>query len=217
MRNFPVPHIQIEDDVHQEIKEELAPYMKITAGSGDGSVLKELPASKAQIPVVCVTENQWESIQLRKEFFRKLYVLAYFRHVENAKQLFAFHSENKYLLMSYHSYLLKQLGAIAANHKQESFTKVRNTYNEKLEELLKYPAKASSHVNVCQHIAGYFKHELTENEKEALKSKMMEYLDGSTSLSVITEQLYSLADRYQKDYLLQQTYFAPYPTYLVTI
>ncbi|MGI8316543.1 YbgA family protein [Halobacillus mangrovi] len=165
-------------------------------------------------------EGRLKNFTLRHHFLTKLFTLASFRQVKKQgrlQNLQAFHSRNKYLFMAYHPGILKQMGRIIANHDNHLFSEVIEYYKERLYKLLGKPAKPSAHVNVCQHMAGYFKKELSPKEKEGFQSLLKQYSDEKVPLSAVLSVLHSWVDRFDNSYLQRQTYFEPYPLELVEI
>ncbi|EAO51330.1 Hypothetical cytosolic protein [Bacillus thuringiensis serovar israelensis ATCC 35646] len=75
----------------------------------------------------------------------------------------------------------------------------------------------TSHVNVCQHIFGYFKKNLKNQEKEHFLTLLQKYKEKKIPLSSLLSVLKSWALRFEEQYLLRQTYFEPYPETLVEI
>lgn len=165
-------------------------------------------------------EGRMKNFTLRHHFLTKLFTLAEFRNVKSEgqkKNLQAFHSDNKYLFMSYHPGVLKKMGRTIANHDHLPFDEVLKKYEADLHILLQKPSKPSAHVNVCQHIAGYFKKELNREEKEAFQSLLKQYSEEKVPLSAVISVLKSWVARFKSEYLKKQTYFEPYPEDLVEI
>ncbi|MGP4059229.1 YbgA family protein [Halobacillus sp. H74] len=156
----------------------------------------------------------------RRHFLTKLFTLASFREVKEIgkmNSLRQFHTTNKYLFMAYHPDTLKRMGRAVANHEHYSLEMVIENYEGLLHELLREPAKPSAHVNVCQHISGYFKQELTKEEKENFRSLLGQYKKGEVPLNAVIRVLSNWASHFQSDYLKGQTYFEPYPQELLDI
>ncbi|MCA0985408.1 DUF523 and DUF1722 domain-containing protein [Halobacillus yeomjeoni] len=165
-------------------------------------------------------EGRMKNFTLRHHFLTKLFTLADFRRInkeKSLKSLQAFHSKNKYLFMAYHPGTLKLMGRTLANHDHLPIDAVLAHYEEHLYQLLSKPAKPSAHVNVCQHIAGYFKNELNKEEKRNFQSLVRQYSEEKVPLSAVISVLRSWVARFDSQYLQQQTYFEPYPEELVEI
>ncbi|MBX0357937.1 DUF523 and DUF1722 domain-containing protein [Halobacillus sp. Nhm2S1] len=165
-------------------------------------------------------EGRLKNFTLRHHFLTKLFTLADFREVKKEagmNGLQQFHARNKYLFMAYHPGTLKKLGQTVANHDHLDYEHVIENYEPLLHQLLERPAKPTAHVNVCQHIAGYFKKELSKEEKENFQSLLEQYKEEKVPLSAVLSVLNCWVARFQSEYLSQQTYFEPYPLELVEI
>ncbi|MCA1010962.1 DUF1722 domain-containing protein [Halobacillus halophilus] len=167
-----------------------------------------LGSSIPSIP--CLQKRMRDTLQGYDEpFFTTLFVLDDFHKVILGRySLQTFHARQKYLLMSFQPELLKVLGKIAANHKHESKAQLLDNYEFNLKKLLKHKPTRGSHVNVCQHIAGYFKNEWSYSEKENFNKQLVLYKEGRVGLAVLKKRLAFWASRLDKKYLLQQTYLA---------
>ncbi|WP_226581546.1 YbgA family protein [Halobacillus litoralis] len=165
-------------------------------------------------------EGRLKNFTLRHHFLTKLFTLAGFREVKRKNTTHAlqqFHADNKYLFMAYHPGTLKKMGQVVANHNHNNFEEVIRYYEHLLHALMQKPAKASAHINVCQHIAGYFKKELTKAEKESFSDLLDQYRDEKVPLSAVISVLNCWSARFQSSYLIKQTYFNPYPSDLLEI
>lgn len=165
-------------------------------------------------------EGRLKNFTLRHHYFTKLFTLASFRKMKvhgQMKDLQKFHSSNKYLFMAYHPGTLKKMGRVVANHDHLSIQGVFHEYEPLLYELMAEPAKAASHINVCQHIAGYFKKELSAEEKEDFQTLLKRYKEEKVPLSAVLSVLNTWTVRFRSGYLKDQTYFEPYPSDLLEI
>ncbi|MCD5323983.1 MULTISPECIES: YbgA family protein [Pontibacillus] len=201
-------------DVKVYDKIEKSPVVGKTKGLFAQEVLSEHEALAIE------EEGRLKNFRIREHFFTKLFTFAAFREMKESpsmKKLVAFHSENKYLFMSYNQTTLKDMGRIVANHNQLSMEEVLDSYEEKLGWMLRRAPSRKSNVNVCQHIMGYFKNELTRQEKRYFLEELDKYYEEKIPLSTILGILKSWVIRFDDEYLLSQTYFQPYPEDLVEI
>ena len=65
--------------------------------------------------------------------------------------------------------------------------------------------------NVLEHLAGFFKNELTKSEKETLHEQIDDYAHKLIPLIVPVSTIHLYAKKYNTDYLLEQTFLNPYP------
>lgn len=187
-------------------------------GKTDGIFAQEVLKSFPGLAIE--EEGRLKNFTLREHFLTKLFTLAAFRaqkRTEKLKGLVEFHSQNKYLFMAYHPHIVKEMGRVTANHDSLPVETVYARYEEKLSELMEKPASRPSHINVCEHIFGYFKHDITGDEKRYFLDELRRYHEEKVPLSTVLAILKAWTIRFDKKYLKRQTYFEPYPMELVEI
>ncbi|MDT8859920.1 DUF523 and DUF1722 domain-containing protein [Alkalihalobacillus sp. MEB130] len=165
-------------------------------------------------------EGRLRNFLLREHFFTHLFTISDFRKVKNQEsitELMLFHAKNKYLFMAYHQENVKRLGRIVANHAHLAIEKVIQQYENALHDLFHTPAKVTSHINVCQHVFGYFSDQLSKAEKQHFDEMLEQYRNQKIPLSSVLAILHSWCHRFENEYLLKQTYFEPYPVGLIAI
>ncbi|WP_261131242.1 DUF523 and DUF1722 domain-containing protein [Bacillus sp. Marseille-Q3570] len=164
-------------------------------------------------------EGRLTNFTIREHFLTKLYTLAAFRLIKQdatIQKLIHFHSENKYLFMAYNQTRLKMMGRILANHKQYNhFDEVVLDYEEQMHFMFQKAARYTSNINVCQHIMGYFSDDLTKKERDYFLHMLNRYKERKIPLSNLLSILKSWIIRFDNDYLLQQSFFEPYPEDLI--
>ena len=62
-------------------------------------------------------------------------------------------------------------------------------------------------INAAQHIWGYFKEIATEKEKAVFLKSIEKFNQDQTSISTIKSNLWKMAIKYNRDYLLNSYYF----------
>lgn len=167
-------------------------------------------------------EGRLSNFSIREHFLTKIFTYAAFRDIKNhselhIKPLINFHSKNKYLFMAYNQAALKELGRIVASNKKKPIKEIYQSYEEQLHRLFARKPRDQSNINVCQHIAGYFKQELSNEEKKFFNVMLEKYRDDKIPLSVLTSVLKSWVIRFENEYLNTQTFFEPYPEELIEI
>ncbi|MCK9372367.1 MAG: YbgA family protein [Sulfuricurvum sp.] len=65
--------------------------------------------------------------------------------------------------------------------------------------------------NVLEHLAGFFKNELSKSEKETLHTQIDDYASKIIPLIVPVSTIHLYAKKYNTEYLLDQTFLIPYP------
>lgn len=126
------------------------------------------------------------------------------------EKLVHFHSINKFLLMAHSPHGTRILGNIVANHERLALDTVFVKYGLQLGQVLKSEPSTKFHANVLQKIFGYFKKELMPEEKAKILDVIFEYRKGTTTLNDALLLLEELTRKFQKTYLVRQTYFLLY-------
>lgn len=121
-----------------------------------------------------------------------------------------FHTINKFLIMSHSPKYLNKLGNLVANHNNQPFQDVLESYEKYLKESLKTPPTIGSHTNVLSHIFGHFSNELNPDEKSAFLGSMKNFRENKITLSEILGLLKSWVSKFDNTYLIGQTYFLLY-------
>jgi uncharacterized protein YbgA (DUF1722 family) len=75
-------------------------------------------------------------------------------------------------------------------------------------------ATVKKNTNVLYHIAGYFKKQLSVDEKRELSEVIQNYHDGLVPLVVPLVLLRHYTRKYAEPYLMQQYYLNPHPVEL---
>ncbi|MBD3426822.1 MAG: DUF1722 domain-containing protein [Candidatus Omnitrophica bacterium] len=188
--------------------------IKKTSGFFAREVIDRYPALAVE------TEGRLTNYNLRENFLTKIFTLASFRGIEDRRQmkdLVDFHARNKFLLMAYDQEELALMGRVVANHEKKPAAEVFSQYREHLGRALGEPPKYTQNINVMMHGLGYFSKELTEDEKRFFLNSLEEYRREQVPLSVPVSLLRSFIVRFREEYLMQQTFFEPYPIELVAV
>jgi uncharacterized protein YbgA (DUF1722 family)/uncharacterized protein YbbK (DUF523 family) len=165
-------------------------------------------------------EGRLTNLRLREHWLTKLYLHARFRALlkrPSAGALVAFQAENKLLFMAYHQTKMREMGRVVANHDKLPMADVMSAYYPLLKAAMAKPARISSHINVLMHGLGYFKDKLTAAEKRHFLKMIELYRTERLALPALLAVLNSWIERFDEQYLRQQTYFAPYPEELVDL
>jgi len=188
------------------------------AGKGSGLFAEKVCQRFSHLAVE--DEGRLKNFTIRDHFFIKLFTLAKFRAIkktESHSNLVQFHTENKYLFMTFHPLKLKKLGIILANHEKKPVSEMFRDYEQALQDLLSRPFSYKANINVFYHIFGYFSKELSTHEKKYFLSLIDKFREKKQPKSSLVSVLYSWALRFEQEYLLAQTFFQPYPEQLMDI
>jgi len=120
-----------------------------------------------------------------------------------------FHSRHKYMLMAHSSDSVKVLGQIVAGYNRKNLAAVKDRYLEALMKALDYKVTPKKNRNVMMHIMGYFKKNLSADEKQELLDLINGYVDGLFPMLSPLTLLRHYARKYNSEFLLQQYYLNP--------
>ena len=84
-------------------------------------------------------------------------------------------------------------------------------YEGLLIEALGLKATVSKHTNVLMHVLGYFKKQLSGDEKQEVLELIENYRSGHLPLIVPVTLLNHFVRKYSQPYLSVQTYLSPHP------
>ena len=155
-------------------------------------------------------EDRLNDPKVRKNFFAR--VFAYRRLQEcfsgrwSVGKLANFHAAEKYLLLAHDAKANGALGRLVARNKTYSRSELARSYQEGFMTALAKPVTRRGHVNVLQHMAGFFKESLNKDEKAELQQLISDYRNGLVPLIVPTTLIRHYIRRYHLDNLAGQSY-----------
>ena len=151
-----------------------------------------------------IEEGMLNDRVLRERFLNRIFTAQRWHEGDGAsrtrKWLSDFQSVHKLMLLSHAPGRYAELGRIVESGDADA-------YRAKLDELLEYLPTVSKHVNVMQHILGYFKKELETWEKEEVLDALESYRSGRLQIAVPLTLLRHYVRKYHKEYLEKQTYW----------
>ncbi|KPK62802.1 cytoplasmic protein [candidate division WOR_3 bacterium SM23_42] len=188
----------------------------IRKGSGffGTAVLERFP----NLPVE--DEGRLRNFIIREHFLKRIFTIARFRSTKKTqkmKNLVQFQAENKFLFMAYNQKEFRVMGRIVANHEKRSVSEVYDNYEVHLYAALAKTPRYTSYINVFMHAMGHFSDKLNKQEKSFFLELMEKYRSGKAPLRSDTDVLMSWGVRFGEKYLLDQTFFNPYPEELLDI
>ncbi|WP_410507777.1 DUF523 and DUF1722 domain-containing protein [Methanosarcina hadiensis] len=165
-------------------------------------------------------EGRLRNARIKEHFLTKLFTFAAFRKVKSEgsmKDLIRFHTQNKFLLMAYNQAELRKLGDITANRERKPFEELISDYEKHLYSALSRAPRYTSTINVLMHAFGHFSDQLSGREKTLFFDWIQKYREGRTTLCPAINTIRSWITRFETDYLMNQTFFEPYPEDLMEI
>ncbi len=171
---------------------------------------------KKELPFLPTTEHgRLNDMDQRDAFLTHVYLYRELRILPRKLSLLqAFHRNNKFLLLSYHPEKFRLLGPLVANAKPKNMEDVINSYIAILSKLFAKPRKRSQGTDALLHMVGFFKKELTGQQKKQILDAIQSYNEGLVSISVPLNLLKFVNSHTSSAYIQQQTIFAPYPNFL---
>jgi uncharacterized protein YbgA (DUF1722 family)/uncharacterized protein YbbK (DUF523 family) len=155
---------------------------------------------------------------LRENFIERIFSLKRWREALDTKKiqksLIDFHTKHKLLILAHSPRHYQLMGKLVANQNRFDEKDVFQQYQELLLESLKIKATPKKHVNVLQHMMGYFKKELSADEKKELLELINNYSDGYIPLVVPVTLISHYVRKHDEPYLKEQMYLNPHPSEL---
>jgi len=160
-------------------------------------------------------EGRLHDIKLRENFIERIFTLK--RWCKLTKQgpamnsLVDFHTRHKLLLLSHSPKYTGMMGNLVAHGKQLPPHDLFDQYEKLLVESTKLKTTTKKHTNVLQHMMGYFKKQLSPDEKQELMESIHSFHEGYTPLLVPLTLINHYVRKYDQPYLKSQLYLNPHP------
>jgi uncharacterized protein YbgA (DUF1722 family)/uncharacterized protein YbbK (DUF523 family) len=167
-------------------------------------------------PLLPVEEDgRLHDLPLRENFIERIFCLERFRASMRPRatvgKLVRFHSDHKIQLMAHGPEKLRAMGRLVARAKELPAGEVFSRYQSLLLEALRLKATRNKNVNALQHMQGYFKKQLSTDEKNELGEVLGHYKQGLVPLIVPVTLLQHFVRKYDQPYLRTQTFLNPHP------
>lgn len=173
---------------------------------------------KAHFPLLPTEEEgRLHDPLLRENFIEQIFVYKRWREVADdpsAQKLIGFHTSHKLLLMAHSEKHTREMGRLMAQAGSIDFDVFIERYQELLMEAMRLKPTVRKHVNVLQHMMGYFKKLISADEKQEMVSVIDQYRNNIVPLIVPVTLLNHYTRKYQESYLMQQYYLNPHPVEL---
>jgi uncharacterized protein YbgA (DUF1722 family)/uncharacterized protein YbbK (DUF523 family) len=156
---------------------------------------------------------------IRDNFIERIFTLKRWREVRSKKEsrgnLINFHTRHKLLILSHSPRHYRTMGKLVAKAKDLPLAELYQQYQNLLMELLRLKTTPKKNVNVLMHMMGYFKEQLTSDEKQELLEMIENYRKGHYPLIVPITLMNHYVRKYNQPYLKQQVYLNPHPLELL--
>jgi uncharacterized protein YbgA (DUF1722 family)/uncharacterized protein YbbK (DUF523 family) len=166
----------------------------------------------------CEEDGRLHAPALRENVIARVFALKRFRDevaaAPSVRGLQTFHACAKYLLMAHSPDGAQELGRLVAAAAPANLPQTVAAYETRFLAALAECASVGRHVNVLQHMQGYFSEQLTPEEREELGYVVDEYAREQVPLIVPVTLFRHYIVKYQIVYLMQQHYLSPHPAEL---
>lgn len=160
-------------------------------------------------------EGRLHDPKLRENFITRIFTLKRLRETLAAHSGYGgmvdFHSRHKLLILAHSEKIYREMGRLVAHGKGLPFESFLEQYRTLLLKALSLKTTEKKQVNVLQHILGYFKKQLSADEKSEVLEKIDDYRHGLVPLVVPITLLNHYVRKYEQHYLSEQIYLNPHP------
>ncbi len=151
---------------------------------------------------------------LRENFIEQIFVYQRWREVADAPtaaKLISFHTTHKLLLMAHSEKHTREMGRLMAQAGSLELDTFIERYQELLMAAMSLKPTTKKHVNVLQHMMGFFKKLISADEKQELLSVIEQFRNNIVPLIVPVTLINHYIRKYQEPYLMEQHYLNPHP------
>jgi len=156
-------------------------------------------------------EGRLHDPQLREDFIARIFAMHRWKSdviaAPSAQTLQTFHARHKLQLMAHSPEHYRQLGRMLG-HKlsAEQLPATVAAYEQGFFAAIARRATPTKNLNVLQHVMGYFRRQLSSDEKQELLQIFAEYRAGDLPLIVPITLLNHYVRKYEQPYLAEQVY-----------
>ena len=163
-------------------------------------------------------DSRLHDMKLRENFIERVFSLKRWREMltqgRHRGLLVDFHTTHKLLILSHSPDHYRKMGRLVAHAKEYGTSELFALYERLLMEALERRTTPSKNANVLQHIMGYFKTQLSPDEKQEMLQLIEEYRLGYVPLIAPITLVNHQVRKYRQPYLEKQYYLHPHPTEL---
>lgn len=164
-------------------------------------------------------EGRLQDAVLRENFIERIFAWQrlrdFFQPRWSVAGLVEFHAAHKLQLMAHNAVGATALGRVVAAAKGRARDEVRREYEQAFMELLRRPATRRRHVNVLQHMLGYFKKDLNAAARQDVAAVIEEYRLELVPLIVPVTLVRHYVRLQGVEWMQRQTYLEPHPRELM--
>lgn len=187
---------------------------QVSSRDGRGMFAQALMEAYPLMPVE--EEGRLNDDALRENFIER--VFAYDDWMQNvagaslsARALIEFHTRHKFQLLAHSEKIYRELGPMLGDLKSEPLAQIADRYIHQFMTAMAKIVSRGSHVNALQHLMGYLRDALGDEDRKVLVEQIEAYHRGEVPLVVPMTLLRMAQRREPVDYLHTQQYLTPYP------
>lgn len=163
-------------------------------------------------------DGRLHDAKIRENFIERIFTLQRWRNTiaqgKRMGSLVDFHTRNKLLILSHSPTHYSVMGKLVAEGKQMPMEDLYAQYEAALMASLALKTTLKKNLNVLQHLMGYFKKQLSKDEKQELLDVFDRYRQEFVPLIVPITLINHYVRKYDQRYLKLQTYLNPHPVEL---
>src|SRR4030043_130260 len=160
-------------------------------------------------------EGRFHDPKLRENFIERIFALQRWREVvakkESRGNLVDFHTKHKLLVLCHSPKHYQMMGKLVAQAKNLPLKELYREYQTLLMESLYLKTSPKKNANILQHMMGYFKEQLSPDEKQELLEVIDLYRKEIIPLIVPITLINHYVRKYDQPYLKKQIYLNPHP------
>jgi uncharacterized protein YbgA (DUF1722 family)/uncharacterized protein YbbK (DUF523 family) len=160
-------------------------------------------------------EGRLHDPELRENFIERIFTLKRWREVLGKKEsrgnVVDFHTKHKLLILSHSPKHYQMMGKLVAQAKNLPLKELYQEYQTLLMESLGLKTTPKKNANILQHMMGYFKEQLSSDEKQELLEVIDLYRKEIIPLIVPITLINHYVRKYDQPYLKKQIYLNPHP------
>jgi uncharacterized protein YbgA (DUF1722 family)/uncharacterized protein YbbK (DUF523 family) len=160
-------------------------------------------------------EGRLNDPEIRENFIERIFALKRWREIlakkESRGNLVDFHTRHKLLILSHNPKHYQTMGKLVAKAKDLPLKELYQQYQTFLMEALQLKTTPKKNANVLMHMMGYFREELSPDEKKELLEVIENYRREVLPLIVPVTLMNHYVRKYDQPYLRQQVYLNPHP------
>jgi uncharacterized protein YbgA (DUF1722 family)/uncharacterized protein YbbK (DUF523 family) len=160
-------------------------------------------------------EGRLNDPDIRENFIERNFALKRWREIlvkkESRGNLVDFHTRHKLLILSHSPKHYQTMGTLVAKAKDLPLRELYQQYQTLLMEALQLKTTPKKNSNVLMHMMGYFREELSSDEKKELLEVIENYRREVLPLIVPVTLMKHYVRKYDQPYLKEQVYLNPHP------